>query len=113
MFLLLRVEELLVVNHSADRGIRSSSNLDEVQILIICNLHCLLKRVDALLYVVADKAHLGHTFDFVINTVRILFDNSTAARSDGGCCYSFFLLNWVNNQKACKITTFFLYTQEK
>jgi hypothetical protein len=75
-------------------------------------VHCLLERVDALLYIVADKAHLSDSADLVVNTMRVFFNNATATRSVGNCCYSFFLLIWVNNQKACKDTTFFLYTQE-
>ena len=117
LLFLLRVEEFLVVNNSAYRRVRGSSYLDQVEVLLIGDMHRLLKRVDALLYVFANEANLGHTFDLVVNTVRILFNNSTAARSDGGCCYSFFLLKIVNNdvsragtqcptfEKADKITT--------
>jgi hypothetical protein len=55
-------------------------------------MHCLLERVDTLFYVVADKAYLLDSADLIVDTMRVLFDNATAARSDGGCCYSFILL---------------------
>ena len=89
LLFLLRVEELLVVDDSADRRVGGRCYLDEIEILLIRNAHSLLKRVDTLLYIVADKAHLEHTANLVINTVWILFDNSTATRSVGSCCYSF------------------------
>lgn len=89
LLFLLRVEELLVVDNSADRRVSGRCYLDEIEILLIRNAHSLLKRVDTLLYIVADKAHLEHTANLVINTVWILFDNSTATRSVGSCCYSF------------------------
>ena len=97
LLLFLRIEELLVVNHPAYRRIRRRSYLDQVEVLFVGYTHSLLERVDALLYIVADEANLGHTFDLVIDTVRILFDDATATRSARDCCYSFFLLIRVNN----------------
>ena len=89
LFLLLRVEELLVINNTADRRIRCSRNLDEVEVLLISHLHSLLKRVDALLYIVAYKAHLLNPTYLVVNTMRVLFDNSTTAWPLRNSCYSF------------------------
>jgi len=86
------VKELLVVHYTAHGRSRSRSYLDQVEVEIIGNLHCLLEGVNTLLYIVADEAHFLDTADLVIDTMRILFDNSTAARSVRGCCYSFFLL---------------------
>ena len=107
LLFLLRVEELLVIDNTTNGRSRRRRYLDEVEILLIGNMHCLLERVDTLFYVVADKAYLLDSADLIVDTMRVLFDNATAARSDGGCCYSFFLLIWVNNQKACKDTTIF------
>jgi len=81
-------------------------------------MHCLLERVDALLYIVADKAHLGYTADFVIDAMRIFFNDTTAARSGRNSCYCFNFL-WLiiltsragtihpTIEKADKITAFF------
>jgi hypothetical protein len=56
-----------------------------------------LKRVDTLLYVVADKAYLQDTADFIIDTMRILFDNTTAARSGINSCYMLTIIKLINN----------------
>ena len=92
LLFLLGVEELLVVNDSTNRRRRCWRYLNEVEILVIGHFHSLLIRVDALLYVFTNKAYLLNSADFIINTMRVLFNNTTAARSDGGCCYSFILL---------------------
>jgi hypothetical protein len=42
-----------------------------------------------LLYVVADEAHLLDTADFVVNTMRVLFNNTTTAWSRSNSCYMF------------------------
>ena len=89
LLFLLGVEEFLVIHYSAHRWHRCWSNLDEIEILVIGYFHSLLERVDTLLYIVADKAHLSHTFDFVVNTVWVFFNNSTAARSLRNSCYCF------------------------
>jgi hypothetical protein len=52
----------------------------------------LLEGINTLLYIVADEAHFLDTAYLVVDTMGILFDNSTATRSVRGCCYSFFLL---------------------
>jgi hypothetical protein len=57
--------------------------------LLVSNLHSLLKRVDALFYIIADKAHLLDTADFIVDTMRVLFNNSTTAWSLRDSCYSF------------------------
>jgi len=89
LFFLLCVEELLVVNDSADRWIRGGCDLDEVQILLIRDFHSLLERVDTLFYIIANKAHLCDSANLVIDTMRVFFNNSTAARSGSNSCYSF------------------------
>ena len=89
LFLFLRVQELLVVNDAADRRRSRRSDLDEVEVLLIGNMHCLLEGVDAGLYIVANKAHLEDTADFVIDTMRVFFDNTTATRSGSNSCYCF------------------------
>ena len=89
LFFLLRVEEFLVIDYSADRRRSGRSDLNEVEVEIICYFHSLLKRVDALLYVFADKAHLCHTANFVVNAMRIFFNNTTTAWSGSNSCYSF------------------------
>ena len=123
LFFLLRIKELLVVHNTAHRRVGSRSNLDQVEVLFIGNMHCLLERVDTLFYIVADKAYLQDTADFVINTMRVLFDNATATRSGSNSCYMFNYL-WLiiplvragtlcpTIEKACKVTTFFAYVQE-
>ena len=118
LFFLLCVEELLVVNDAADRRRSRWSDLDEVKILVVRYFHSLLIRVDTLLYIVANKAHLSHTADLVIDTMRIFFDNTTATRSGSNRCYirSYYMVNNTliractlcpTIEKACKVTTFF------
>ena len=92
LLFLCGIEELLVVHNAAHGRSRSRSDLDQIEVQIISNLHCLLEGVDTLLYIVADEAHFLNVADLIIDTMWILFDNSTAARSVRGCCYSFFLL---------------------
>ena len=89
LLFLLGVEELLVVNDSAYRRRRGRRYLDEVEILVIGHFHSLLERVDTLLYIVANKAHLLDTAYLIVDTVRILFNNSTATRSLRNSCYCF------------------------
>jgi hypothetical protein len=48
-----------------------------------------LIRVDALLYVVADKANLCHTADLIIDPMRVFFNNTTTAWSGSNSCYMF------------------------
>ena len=108
LLFLLCVEELLVVDNSAHGRSSRRSYLDKVEVLLISNLHRLLKRVDALFYIVADKAHFIDSADLIVDTMRVFFNNSTATRSHRGCCYSFFLLKWVNNQKSAQKYYFFL-----
>jgi len=118
LFFLLSVEEFLIVHYPAYGRIRRSSDLDEVEVLVIGNFHCLLERVDTLLYIVANKAHLSHTADLVIDTMRIFLDNTTATRSGSNRCYirSYYMVNNTliractlcpTIEKACKVTTFF------
>jgi hypothetical protein len=57
--------------------------------LLICNSHCLLIGVDTGLYIIANEAHLLDTADFVVNTMRVLFNNSTTAWSLRDSCYMF------------------------
>ena len=92
LLFLSSVKELLVVHYAAHGRSRRRSYLDQVEVEIIRNAHCLLEGIDTLLYIVADEAHFLDTANFIVDTMRILFDNSTAARSVRGCCYSFFLL---------------------
>ena len=87
LFFLLGVEEFLVVYDAAYRRVGRCSDLDEVEVLVIGNFHCLLERVDTGLYVVADKAHLCHTADLIVDTVRIFFDNTTTTWSGSNSCY--------------------------
>jgi hypothetical protein len=54
-------------------------------------MHGLLERVDTLLYIVTDKAHLQDPTDFIVDTMRVFFDNSTTAWPLRNCCYSFSL----------------------
>ena len=89
LLFLLRVEEFLVVNDSADRRIRSSRDLDQIEVEVIGYFHSLLKRVDTLLYIIANKAHLCDTANLIVNTMRVFFNNSTATRSGRNSCYSF------------------------
>ena len=115
LLFLLRVQELLIVDDPADRGSRRRSYLDEVEILVISYFHSLLIRVDALLYIIADKAHLLDTAYLVVDTMGILFNNSTAARSlrNSSYCFTNLTVNIVllaadtncpTIEKACKIT---------
>jgi len=92
LLFLLGIEELLVVHDTAHGRVRGRSYLDQVEVQIIGNFHCLLKGINTLLYIVADEAHFLDTAYLVVDTMGILFDNSTATRSVRGCCYSFFLL---------------------
>jgi hypothetical protein len=55
--------------------------------LFISNVHRLLEGVDTGLYIFADKANLRHTFDLIVNTIRIFFDNTTTAWSGSNSCY--------------------------
>ena len=89
LLFLLRVEEFLVVNDSADRRIRSSRDLDQIEVEVIGYFHSLLKRVDTLLYIIANKAHLCDPANLIVNTMRVFFNNSTATRSGRNSCYSF------------------------
>ena len=89
LLFLLCVEELLVVNNTADRRVGSRCNLDEVEVLLIRHSHGLLKRVDALLYVVAYEAHLLDSAYLVVDTVGVLFDNSATAWPLRNSCYMF------------------------
>ncbi len=89
LFLLLCVEELLIIHDPANGRISRCSNLDEVEILLICDVHSLLEGVDTGLYVVSDETNLRHTTDLVVNTIRILFDNTTTAWSGSNSCYNF------------------------
>ena len=118
LFLLLCVEELLVINNAADRRRSRWSDLDEVKILVVRYFHSLLIRVDTLLYIVANKAHLSHTADLVVDTMRIFFDYSTTTWSGRNSCYCFNYLLLIimpfractrcpTIEKACKITTIF------
>ena len=87
LFFLLGVEEFLVVYDAAYRRVGRCSDLDEVEVLVIGNFHCLLERVDTGLYVVADKAHLCHTADLIVDAMRIFFDNTTTTWSGSNSCY--------------------------
>ena len=87
LFFLLCVEEFLVIYDAAYRRISRCSDLDEVEVLIIGNFHCLLEGVDTLLYVVANKANLRHTANLIVDTVRIFFDNTTTTWSGSNSCY--------------------------
>ena len=89
LLFLLSVKELLVVNDAADRRSSSRSDLDEIKVLLICNSHCLLIGVDTGLYIFANEAHLLDTADFVVDTMRVLFNNSTTAWSLRDSCYMF------------------------
>ena len=89
LLFLLCVEEFLVVNHPADRRVSGRSYLDEIKILLIRYFHSLLKRVDALLYVVADEANLCDAANLVIDTMRVFFNNTTTAWSGSNSCYMF------------------------
>ena len=91
LLFLLRVEELLVVYDTADRRVGGSSNLDEVEVLVVCHAHGLFEIVDTRFYILANKAYLLDSADFVVDTMRILFDNTTDTRSGLRCCYSFIL----------------------
>ena len=91
LLFLLGVEEFLVVDDPADRRSGGRCDLDEVEVLVIRHAHGLFEIVDTGLYVVADKAYLQDSANFVVDTVRILFDNTTATRSGLRCCYSFIL----------------------
>ena len=81
LLFLLRVEELLVVNDATNRRVGGRSDLDQVKILLVGYVHSLLERVDTLFYIVADKAHLQDTANFIVDTMRVFFDNTTATRS--------------------------------
>ena len=87
LLFLLRVEELLVVDNTTNRRVGSRRNLDEVKILLIGYVHSLLKGVNTLLYIIAYEAHLQDTADFIIDTMRVFFDNTTATRSLRNSCY--------------------------
>ena len=87
LFFLLCVEEFLVIHDAAYGRISRSSDLDEVEVLVIGNFHCLLEGVDTLLYVVANKANLGHTADLIVDAMRIFFDNTTTTWSGSNSCY--------------------------
>lgn len=95
LLFLLRIEELLVVNNSADRRIGRRRYLDQVEVLLISNMHCLLKRVDALLYIVADEANLSDTADLIVDTMRVLFDDATATRSGSNSCYMLTIIKLI------------------
>jgi hypothetical protein len=64
--------------------------------LLVCDSHGLLKRVDTLFYVVANKANLCDTANLIVNTMRVFLNNATATRSGSNSCYIFKLLV-VNN----------------
>ena len=87
LFLFLCVEEFLVIHDAAYGRIGRSSDLDEVEVLVIGNFHCLLEGVDTLLYVVANKANLSHTADLIVDAMRIFFDNTTTTWSGSNSCY--------------------------
>ena len=89
LFFLLCVEEFLVINDPAYRRVRRSSYLDEVEILLIRDAHSLTEVIDTGFYIVANKAHLLDTADLVVDTMRVLFDNSATAWPLRNCCYSF------------------------
>ena len=89
LLFLLVVEELLVVDDAAHGRCGSRRDLDEIQILLIGHSQGLLEGVDTLLYVVANQANLLDSADFIVNTMRVLFDNSTTAWSRRNSCYSF------------------------
>ena len=89
LLFLLSVKELLVVNDAADRRSSGRSDLDEIKVLLISNSHCLLKGVDTGFYIVANEAHLLDTADFVVDTMRVLFNNSTTAWPLRDSCYMF------------------------
>ena len=118
LLFLLGVQEFLVIYDTANRGGGRRRYLNEVEVLLVRNMHSLLKRVDALFYVVADKAYLGHTTNLVVNTVWVFFNNATASRSGSNSCYCFkqLVVNTVTSrigtqclifEKAHKSTTFF------
>ena len=87
LLLFLRVEELLIIYHAAHRRVGGSSDLDQIKILLIGNMHCLLIGVDTRFYVVANKANLLDTAYLIVDTMRVLFDNTTATRSGSNSCY--------------------------
>ncbi len=89
LLFLLVVEELLVVDDAAHGWCGSRRDLDEIQILLIGHSQGLLEGVDTLLYVVANQANLLDSADFIVDTMRVLFDNSTTAWSRRNSCYSF------------------------
>jgi len=89
LLLLLGIEEFLVVNNSANRWVSGCSYFDKIKVLFVRNAHSLLERINTLLYIVADEAHLLYSANLVVNTMRIFFDNTTTAWSVGNCCYSF------------------------
>ena len=89
LFFLLRIEELLVVHDSADRRVSRCSDFDEVEVLLVRDSHGLLEGIDPRLNIVANKAYLCDSANFVVNTMRVFFDNTTATRSGSNSCYSF------------------------
>lgn len=89
LLFLLSIEEFLVVNHPADRRVGGRSNLDEIEILLIRYSHSLLKRVDTLLYVVANKANLRDAANLIIDTMRVFFNNTATAWPLRNSCYMF------------------------
>ena len=89
LFFLLCVEELLVVNDTAYRRVGGRRYFDQIKVLVVRYTHSLLKRVDTLFYIVADKAHLCDTANLIVNTMRVFFNHTTATRSGLRSCYSF------------------------
>jgi hypothetical protein len=57
--------------------------------LFVCDSHSLLERVDTRFYIFANEAYLLDTADFIVDTMRVLFDNTTTAWSWRNSCYSF------------------------
>ena len=89
LLFLLSVEEFLIINHTANGRVSGWRDLDEVKILLIRNSHSLLERVDTLLYIVANQANLRDPADFIINPVRVFFNNSATAWPWRNSCYMF------------------------
>ena len=96
LLFLLRVEEFLVVHNAADRRVSRCCNLNQIEVLLIGNFHCLLEGVDPRFNIVAYEAHLTDTADLIIDTMRVLFDNTTATRSGSNSSYCFNYLGLIN-----------------
>lgn len=90
---LLLIEELLIVQHTANGRYRVWRNLYEIQVLRIRDVHSLLKRIDTLLYIVAHKAHFPHAAYLFVDAVGHFFLLAASTlRAILWICYSCILL---------------------